>query len=478
MPRSKQSYSRSLRYKAGANLAVGLAVASLLLIMVNYLSFRHYRLFDWTSGKLYTLSGKTENVLAGLEEPLKIYVFYQPRHRAYPYVMDLLEEYAHASNKIEIQKLDPDRDLARVKMLAKKLKIGALNVIVMEYGDRRRELSDSEMMEIDRSAMRFGAPPRVKSFSGEEAITSAIVDLTEGEQTRLYFTAGHGEGSLKDAGIDGFSELGNKLERENILAAELVLVGQESVPGDCDVLVIGGPTRPFPPEEVNRLDAYMEKGGKLLVLLDPLSETNLISFLKKWGVDTPDTIVVDPARKLPFVDASNLYVQDFTGHEISGSMKNSAVLFILARAVDVAGGRNPDLDAATLLRTSPSGWGEVDFTKTTFSFDESSDRKGPVSLAVAVKEKKEPHARMVVVGDSDFVANGQLRNMGNADFFLNCTNWLAVREKLIAIGPKDMENVKLTFSSAQMLRVFLLCVVILPSLGLVLGIAVWIRRRR
>ncbi len=46
---------------------------------------------------------------------------------------------------------------------------------VLAQGLKHRELSDSEMMEIDRSAMRFGGPSRVKSFSGEEAITSAIL---------------------------------------------------------------------------------------------------------------------------------------------------------------------------------------------------------------------------------------------------------------------------------------------------------------
>ena len=478
MAGKKQSYSKSLRIKAGANVTVSVAVACFIFIMVNYLSFRHYRLFDWTAGRLYTLSEKTGGVLSTLEEPLNIYVFYQPRQRAYPYVNDLLKEYAHASDKIRVEKLDPDRDLSRVKMLAKKFNIDALNVIVLEYGDRHRELSDSEIIEIDRSRMRYGEAPQIKSFNGEEAVTSAILDLTQGKQVKLYFVSGHGERSLKDFTVDGFSELGGKLERENMAAEEIVLAGAESVPGDCDVLVIAGPTRPFSPDEVTRLDAYAEKGGKILVLLDPLSETNLGLFLRKWGVAASDTIVVDPAKKLPFVDAANLYVNDFTAHEISEKLKNSAVLFFLARAVDVAGGGSPDLEAETLLRTSPGGWGEVDLTKTTFSFDESADKKGPVSLAVAVKEKKEPRARLVVIGDSDFVANGQIRNMANADFFLNCANWLAVREKLIAIGPKKMENVTLSLSSKQMLRVFLVSVAGIPFIGLLLGIVVWFRRRR
>lgn len=474
----KQAYSKSFRLKAGTNVVAAAAIACAIFLMVNYLSLRHYRLFDWTSGKLYTLSEKTANVLSSLQEPLTIYVFYQPGQRAYPYVTDLLREYAHASGKIRVEELDPDKDLARVKMLAKEFKIEALNVVVLEYGDKHRELSDAEMVEMDRTPMRFGGPPRIKSFSGEEAITSAILDLTQGKQMKPYFVSGHGEGSLKDLKVDGFSELASKLERENMAAEELVLVGAESVPADCDVLVIAGPTKPFTPEEIQKLQAYLGGGGKLLVMLDPLSETNLGSFLTEWGVHVTDTIVVDPARKLPFVNAANLYVSEFTDHEISRTLQNSAVLLFLAREVDAAKGSRPGLEAMPLFRTSPMGWGESDLTKTTFSFDESVDTKGPVSLGVAVKETKEPGARMVVIGDSDFIANGQIRNMANADLFLNCVNWLAVREKLIAIGPKPLEQVNLVLNRSQMIRVFLFSVVVLPSLVLVLGVVVWFRRRR
>ena len=326
--------------------------------------------------------------------------------------------------------------------------------------------------------MRFGGPPRIKSFNGEEAITSAILDLTQGKQLKLYFISGHGEGSLKDFKVDGFSELASKIERENMSAEELVLVGEESVPSDCDVRVAAGPTRPFIPEEIQKLQAYLGGGGKLLVMLDPLSETNLGSFLAQWGARVTDTIVVDPAKKLPFVDAANLYVNDFSAHEITQKLQNSAVLLFLAREVDAARGGRPGLEATSLLTTSPMGWGETDLTKTTFSFDESVDAKGPVSLAVAVKGPEGTGARMVVIGDSDFAANGQLKNMGNSDFFLNCVNWLGVREKLIAIGPKPFEDIKLQLNRSQMKRVFLFSVVVLPALTLVLGIVVWFRRRR
>jgi ABC-type uncharacterized transport system involved in gliding motility auxiliary subunit len=120
----------------------------------------------------------------------------------------------------------------------------------------------------------------------------------------------------------------------------------------------------------------------------------------------------------------------------------------------------------------------------TFRFDEE-DMKGPVSIGVAVEANPEKTAgkpiqnvRIVVIGDSDFIANGQIGNLGNASFFLNIVNWLTNREKLIAIGPKIPEQTRVRLNAAQMNHILWFSLLGLPACSVLLGLGVWWRRRK
>jgi ABC-type uncharacterized transport system involved in gliding motility auxiliary subunit len=133
-----------------------------------------------------------------------------------------------------------------------------------------------------------------------------------------------------------------------------------------------------------------------------------------------------------------------------------------------------------LAKTTSYGWGETQTTVNEFQFNEGEDKKGPVSIAVAMEKKLEGEktARMVVIGDSDFTGNSQLGNLGNKDFFFNVIHWLVRQEKKIAIGPKIPEQVNLNLNASQMGQVFWETIIGLPLLSLALGGAVLWRRRK
>ncbi|NOT43705.1 MAG: ABC transporter, partial [Acidobacteria bacterium] len=89
-----------------------------------------------------------------------------------------------------------------------------------------------------------------------------------------------------------------------------------------------------------------------------------------------------------------------------------------------------------------------------------------------------PESRVVVVGDSDFVANYALGIQGNGDLFMNAVNWLAQQENLIAIRPRDPTDRRVTLTASQTLGVFLLSIVVVPATVFGAGIYAWWRRRQ
>ena len=87
--------------------------------------------------------------------------------------------------------------------------------------------------------------------------------------------------------------------------------------------------------------------------------------------------------------------------------------------------------------------------------------------------------RLVVLGDSNFASDQLLQaSQANVVLLIDTLNWLAERESLLGIPPKKPERVRLSLTGGQMAWLYGLALLILPGLSVILGVVVWLRRRR
>ena len=120
---------------------------------------------------------------------MRITVFFAPNTPITTDVQNLLTEYQYAGKgKIDIEHIDPERNLSRAKELFDKYKVVTRRE---PFGARLRgsqqdRLRRPEMAEFDQSGMAFGEGPRVAAFKGEQAITSAMMDLVEGKKKTAW----------------------------------------------------------------------------------------------------------------------------------------------------------------------------------------------------------------------------------------------------------------------------------------------------
>jgi len=474
--------SRRVRtWLSGLNLAATIALLVVFLLFVNFIAGRRYVRTDLGRTKITALSEKTRIVLKQLGEPVHVYVFYPPTHRLYELVQDLLKEYERQTPKLTVEYVDPEQDLARAKQLVQQFQVDVkrdqINIVILESGTRHKFLSDPDLAEYDYSAMQMTGQPTIKAFKGEDALTSAVMNVTQSSQPLIWITSGHGEKAMDSPEELGLSELKKYLERENMQVEVVTLLEKTEIPTSVGAILIAGPTRRFTEQELLLLEAYLGRGGRMLALIDPLTNTGLDGLLLHWGAELGNDIVVDPARRLPFVSPANLFVTTYTEHPIVKHMATLMTLFPLARSVKAATAGRTGLVATTLAMTSPDGWGETQTQSRPFQFNEGIDVKGPVPIAVASERAGATPTRVVVVGDSDFVADGQVSNVGNLDLLLGAFHWLVGQEQLIGIGPKPLEAIKLNLTAAQMRTVFWLSISVLPCLFAALGVAVWWTRR-
>lgn len=505
------------KFKDAGSLTLFVFLGLVLALMVNYLGIRHYKRWDLTKSKIYSLTDQTLNVLKGLEKDVELYVLFSPMDAMYDQVNELMGRYRAASDRLKVEFLDPERSLVRAKELVEKYGISESNVIVVTAGESKKFIYQSDLAEMDYSGIQMGRPPTIKAFKGEEAITSAILSVTEELRMTIGFLTGHGEKGVDDYSGRGVSQLKAQLEKENYQVKTITLLGKESVEEEISVLVIAEPRTAFMSQEIDVLRGYLEEGGRLLILSDPVfsqsgAEIITLGFeplLLEYGVKFQEEIVLDTGRMLPFVGAETIFVDTYRAHPITDKMQKVPVIFPLMRGVKtVSTAKN--LKKTVLMTTTEEGWGETNLelllSKGQAEMDEK-DQQGPITLAVAVEaEEKEGSAepweeneeagsnteqeaslseeesgdrvRIVAVGDSDFMTNDHVTNLGNATFAVNLFHWLSERETLISIPPKTPEQAQLRLNQQQLNRIFIIVGLVMPALGILLGIIVWRVRRK
>jgi ABC-type uncharacterized transport system involved in gliding motility auxiliary subunit len=482
--------------RAGTS-AIGVVLAAALLVGVNYLSARHWARADWTKTRIYSVSEQTKKILAGLKSPVRVTVFMTGEARLYQPVRELLSRYQALSPKIEVEYLDPRRNIARAEALVKEFGVRQ-NTVVFRSGDRKKYVEEDKLADLDFGGMQMGGgAPSIKAFKGEEAFTSAILAVSEERQPKVVFTKGHGEASLESGERGrGYSDAKQLLERDNMTVAAWEALGKEDLPADADVVVVAGPRTAFLLPEAGALEKFVAGGGHALLLLDPVlpgagappADLGFGPLLARYGIKLGDDIVVDPANALPLVGAETVLANRYGSHPIvrSLSAEGLPVILPLARSVTKAEKPPEGLSETMLLETSAEGWGETNLKALAQGSGaiekEAGDASGPVSLAVALGPADEKKAdakvpRMVVVGNSRFAGNGSLANGGNGVFFANTLHWLAGSEKQIGIAPKTMEQASLSLTDGEVRRIGILSVVGLPGLAVLLGLWVWYRRR-
>ncbi len=471
-------------FAASSTAAVVLAVA--LVAMVNWLGYRHYSRGDWTSSKLYTLSAKSLNILKGLHADVRVVVLMTPSTPLFSETKELLDRYQAASPRIKVEYIDPERDPLRTKTLAQEFGVSTANTVVFASGGRKKYVTSDQLADYDYSGMQMGQAPKLKGFKGEEQFTAAILAVVNPKVPKVYFVTGHGERDPDAADGAGYSQLKDAIKRDNYDVEKTTLLAG-AVPADCDLLVIAGPKAPFTDPEKAALKAYLDKGGRALVMLDPVlgdraQSSGLEALLKGYGVAVDNDLVVDPSKQLPFFSLAAVYVDQFRSHPVVDGMQGLAVLFPIARSVTTVAA--PGASSSILLTTSDKGWGQRDLKANATGQLEikkaPGDVPGPVSLGVAAQSEKDKENgwRLVVFGNSAFATNQYLANAGNSNLVLNAVNWLANQEQALGIAPRSPEQVQLFLSETQMSHVLLISLILLPACAIALGVAVWWRRRR
>lgn len=479
-PRSTFWGKRSTQ--ASSNALIATLSVILILGLINFIAARYNQRLDLTENQLFTLAPQSQQVVKSLKQSTKVWVFTTRLSSADQGLLNNLKRENPDQFKFEL--VDPQAQ----PTLAKQFQVNAYGDVYLESNQRKQFVQ----------SLGQGEP------LSESKLVNALAKLGSGEPTPIYFLQGHGEHPL-EATQGGLSQAVQGLEAKNFMAKPLDLAQTRSIPADAKILVIAGAKRALLPTELENLSAFSQKGGSLLILIDPGATVGLDPFLKTWGVKLDNALVVDPAGQAAQLGPAVALVNQYGTSPITQDFGNGYSLFPLSRPLETE--KVPDVTATPLFMSSAESWAETDLKNTQLRFDPNQgDRKGPLILGLALSrplaaaaakptpkptatpsptpsatdkpEESKPETRLVVIGTSQFPTNGLFQQQLNGDVFLNSVSWLSQsQDAVLSIRPKEAKNRRLTITAGQGRLLVLVAVILMPLLAFGAAILLWWRRR-
>jgi len=500
MPESESpnpSFSAGRRWLIGLNVCLKIAAFLVVIIGINYLAAGHFRRWQWSRDSLYRLSPTTGAVLGGLTNDITVTVFFDPHgdnEEIYDMTTALLKEYESACPRhLQVKLLDYSREDVEARQLLIQHRLSGLkekDFVMVEGRGQAKVIYAHDLAEYDFSGVvsRRSKYVRRTAFRGEVALTGAIYAVSYGEPMMAYFLDGHGEsdpGKPGEAPLTdgrGVTQLAAILETElNCRWARLNLVGTNEVPADCQILVIAGPSlAPLEAQEIEKINAYLSKGGRLLALAPGVVDSardfhsGMPELLQPWNVGLGDSYVVetDPRWQIGRYD---FLTAEMTPHpimsplidqDIAVRMEAPRPIFPLVPNVGTPGAPQ----VTVLAQTSTNGvWG-------------GQKRQWP--LLVAVEKGDIPgvnaaQCRIVAAGAVDFLDDRNINTGANHYFAGLAMNWLLNRPELAVAGvpERPIKEYRAYLTASQSRAMHWLFLAGMPGAALGLGGVVWLRRR-
>jgi hypothetical protein len=496
---------RAARWIRTINLVLQGILFFTLVCGINYLAVYFPWRFDLTHLHSHSLSAETRSYLKQLAQPVKIYVTLPKAKdsddsaiaQAYRDLTDLLREYVFATESNPVGRVTFECiDVYQRGLEAKELDLAYPGPTLVKCGEKRRLVGPDELYHIEKGEK--------KAFLGEQAITAAILDVSNPKKNVIYFLTGHGEMDVNNSSPDrGLSSLATELRMRNFDVASLDLTTRR-VPDDATLIISAGQQNRYSAAEEEQLRKYLStststRPGRMMLFIPPAlpvneqqEATGLENLLYDWGVLADDVVVYD-TDAASISDTNDLILNAFSDkHEITQQFISNqiTVRFGVSRSVRVNPSRTNDesLTVTRLIGTnSETAWGErsyrsrphydlgVDMPAKALGFAVASER-------VTAKDKSLPYSvqagRLVVFSCADFISNNRLGNPGNLTLVLSSINWLVGRDAQLNVAARPIEKFQLTLNQKELLRLRYSLWFGLPSAAALLGLIVYWTRRR
>ncbi len=452
-------------------MLVCVAVVVLIFGVVNSIAFFHSRVYDLTPEKILTLSEQTEEVVSQLDKETDIY-YIGEQSRANVTYREFLNRYDALSDKLHIHYKNVATDAEfQLQYLSQVSNINESSLLVV-CEDRFIYLDSAEYVEVEQLSQYFTE----ETLQIEAQLTSAIHYVNQDESTEIAVVSGHAEESLNGEFSNILALNGYDLEEVNLPEAMLSL--HSAFSSDCKAVLLNAPQSDLSEDEITELENYLEKGGNLFVVLDPLNEdtTNLYSFLKKYGLDVCQGIVIERQEGMYTEDTPYYLVPKMEDNAYTKEMiDDNLCIYAMTSKGILPGGSGNGYESTDVLLTSGKAFAKLDDYENIDTKGEG-DIGGPFSVASCATNPNAGRIFLVATNVLFHEEADALSDGANRKFFVEIMKQLTDEETIVWMEGKTIGSQVALYPYNSRNLVKAITIVVIPVFILLAGILVVVVR--
>lgn len=426
------------------------------VVLAAWLSQKYSWSYDWTRDNRNSLSQISQDVLQTIDQPVKITVLSDLAANKRNIYRRKIAKYQRYKEDISLHFLDADTQVEQANELLL-FNAGQLRV---DYKDRYEILEQAS----------------------EAEISNALQRLRRDKKPWVGFVKGHGERDVHLEENQGFSTLRKSLESGGLQIQDFNLLATTTVPDNIAVLVVAAPQNQLLVGEEKLIVDYLKSGGNLLWLQDPNRTEQFPALKQLLGLEWVKGTIIDANKELRSIlgiqHPAVVPVIEYQAHSITEDLKNQT-LFPFSVAFEVNAGN--DWQMQPLFYSLPRAWSETATSgagSAVFSSDDG-DTAGPLLMAATLtRQLSDAVQRVVVVGDSDFMANGYIGHGDNLALSTAIMQWLIHDDNNLTLLPYQPPDISIQLSNTSIISLASGYLLVIPLSIIFVGVFISRRRKR
>lgn len=469
----KQSFT-SRQFQSGAYSTFITVLVIAIVVVINLMFSKLDLSTDLSKGSLFTLSKDTKEVLKNNEKKITLNYMVTSGNEL-DYIENVLDQYAKASGKITVKKVDPvvNPAFASKNNITEEISVNDV-IVVNEESGSSKYVSASDMYYSQNSGYSSYSQGNYY-LDVEGQITSAIQGVLAENKTKMYVVSGHGEQPIAETISSAYSKL-------NIDTEDLTLLTAQSIPDDCNILYFNGPTTDLTENEKTIVLDYLKAGGDAIINMEYSDQAsqlpNLEAILEYYGIQSTQGIVCETAGKYYYYP--NWIVPTPGSSEMVSKLSGYCIVANAIRLNTMSEIRS-SLRLEELMTTSEGSYLKLDPSSGS-SEKESGDLDGPFATGISATESiGDGETKLIVFSSADTFAEQYVStsNLENGELIKAAVGTMLQNDiEKVAIDAKSLDYSYISLPvPAQMIWAAVL-IILLPLAILIFGFVIWMMRRR
>ena len=479
--KSVKSLNRSRRLRHGTMATVLSVCFVAAVVLVNVIASIVVERFpislDLTSNKIFELSQESIDYVESLDQDIEVYVLateedFSGSNQYYNQANTVINKYAQYSDHIHVSYVDiyTDVDFA-ANYPNETLTYGN---ILLQCGERYQILTAYDLFDVDE---QYGT---IQSSTTEQAMTSAIMSLTDSNPISVVFLTGFGDNNRTDS-----SNLESILTNNGYLVSEINFLSEE-IPEDADAVVLCSPTSDLTSDLADTLAQWLENEGQfgrtMLYFADGSQPSLpvLESVLSEWGIGVEPGYLIETDATHVYSSYTYLLAQYEENDYVDSA--SQPILLPNTKALSVLWENNSNRYTHVLLSTYDSAVVHPENAGEDWQPADEDMQSYPVAVLgqrLTYDGTTPLNSYLAVFGSMDMTNSvfTSMSALNNGEYVVELLNTLTGKEEGITIVGKEIGTETLGINESQASIIGGFFQFGLPVIVVVIGVVVWIRRR-